>query len=181
MLTWSWGAAAVGAAFRGGAGASRAGMQDLKVRKRIDKVGAGRWGVRGRLDAARGCCARADPCRPPARPTSPAQATPLLFLAAATGQRFPTAVLAMRALSEREGSDFFQLTLTNVVVTGVAEVGVEGAAAADPVEEVSLSAGQWMVRYTGQGPAGAPGDPVCACFNVARNLQCGGCTPAPTR
>jgi type VI secretion system secreted protein Hcp len=91
-------------------------------------------------------------------PTS--KASPLLWLACASGQHLPTAVLTCHRKAEKGHVDFLKITLTDVVITSY-EANADGGR--PPVDEVALRYFKIDLAYQ---PADAGQAPVEASWHV---------------
>ena len=88
------------------------------------------------------------------------KASPILFANAAGGSSIPSATVSVRKAGA-EQQDYLVITLSDVIVTSVAQTGV--AASEDrPSESVSLSFSGAKISYTAQSVAGAAVAPVVA-------------------
>lgn len=86
-------------------------------------------------------------------------ASPTLFAAAATGQTIPSGTFTVRK-SGAEQQEFLVITLSDVVVTSVAQAGATDEDR--PTESVTLGFSRATVTYTPQSVAGAVVTPVVA-------------------
>lgn len=112
-------------------------------------------------------CLTSPACLPPA-----VQATPRLFLAAATGQLFPSITLTTtRPLPGTfEPSDLLKIVLYNARVTGVTQVAEPRGG--NPLSEVSFTYQRARVTYVPILPDGKVDLPVDACWNMVQNVKC---------
>ena len=92
-------------------------------------------------------------------------ASPLLFLACATGQHKPQAVLT---LSER-GRDTFVIRLSDVIVTSCDQNSNDTGNSELPLETIALKYSKIEITFTPATAKGAPGTPVTITFDVAGN------------
>jgi type VI secretion system secreted protein Hcp len=93
------------------------------------------------------------------------RATPRLQLAAAAGQHVPTVEISF---DEPGRPNFFLITLTNVLVSGVrATAGADGV-----TEFVTLKYAKIAWRYRVFDPSGGPGGDVDGCWDVTENESC---------
>jgi type VI secretion system secreted protein Hcp len=94
------------------------------------------------------------------------KASPLLLLAAASGQQFKTAVLT----AERPGNqpqDYLTYTLSDLMISSYQIDAPEGQPR--PVEQVSFSFGRIEMTYRPQRPDGTLDAPVTAGWDVTAN------------
>jgi type VI secretion system secreted protein Hcp len=94
------------------------------------------------------------------------KASPLLFLACATGQHLKSAVLTARH-SGADGQEFLVYTLTDVLVSSYETGGSTGDEG--PTDQVALSFGRIQVEYRPQRPDGTPDAAVHAGWDVKAN------------
>ncbi len=97
------------------------------------------------------------------------KASPVLALACATGQHIPSAVLVCR----RSGSDgqpvqYYKITLTDILVSGVATGGSSGGGDL-PTESFSLNFAKIEWEYLPIGADGLPGEPVRTEYDLRLN------------
>jgi len=98
------------------------------------------------------------------------KATPKLMIACATGQHIKDAVLTCRKAGGASGVDFFKITLTDVIVSGVQPAGSNQEDT--PTEVVSLAFAEYKVEYQEQDNKGAKkGGPVISGFSVQKNTK----------
>ncbi len=95
------------------------------------------------------------------------KASPTLFLSAATGDHLTKAVLTVRK-SGGEQFEFLKFTLSDMLVTSVAEGGVSNSDTL-PSEEISLSYGKILMEYRTQNPDGSPGAWIPKTFDLIEN------------
>jgi type VI secretion system secreted protein Hcp len=97
------------------------------------------------------------------------KASPLLMVAAASGQLISSAVLnVVRNGGQRQR--FLTYTLTNVTVTSHHP---SGRISGGPLtEEFTLSYGTITVEYRPQNPDGTLGDPITRCWDVQNGQPC---------
>ncbi len=95
------------------------------------------------------------------------KASPLLFLACATGQHLKTAVLTARKAG-RAPLEFFVITLTDVLVSAY---HVGGGTVAGPTDQLSLNFARVQIEYRPQKPDGSAETPVEAGWDVKRNSR----------
>ena len=97
--------------------------------------------------------------------TMAGKASPKLFSAAVTGQRFPKAVLTTDAGS-RPG--FYKVTLSDVLVSSYQADGSQGSM---PMEQISLNYSKIEFEYVPQGTDGRAAAPVKAGYDVKANKK----------
>jgi type VI secretion system secreted protein Hcp len=97
------------------------------------------------------------------------RASPMLFLACATGTHHKTAALTgVRSGVKGTSAEFLKYKLSDVVVTTDQHSGSEGG---EPVEQFSLKYSKIEVSYTPQTATGKVGTPVQAGFDVKSNKK----------
>lgn len=94
------------------------------------------------------------------------KSTPLLFLNAAQGNHITQAVLTVRN-SGATPLDYYQITLTDVLITSVQTSGSSGGDR--PTESITLNFAKIEWRYIPQNADGSTGMPVVTTWNVAGN------------
>lgn len=99
--------------------------------------------------------------------TGSGTAGPKLFLACASGQHLPEAVLSARKAG-RDAGDHLRWTFTDVLVTSY-QTG--GASQGEPRDQLSLGFGRVAVEYRAPKPDGTLGPPVTAGWDVRRNTR----------
>lgn len=95
------------------------------------------------------------------------KASPLLALAALTGQHIDSAIL----VSVMEGGDRHtrvQITMQNVIVSNIAPAGAAGS---PTLESLALRFGMICYRYIPIDSTGAPGAFIEKCFDVLANQE----------
>jgi len=97
--------------------------------------------------------------------TPVSKASPQLFVACASGQHVPSAILTVRRAGAQQ-LDFLKVTMTDVVIASWKQAGADV-----PVDEVALKFARVQIAYTGQRPDGAPGDTVTAGWDVKTNSR----------
>jgi type VI secretion system secreted protein Hcp len=95
------------------------------------------------------------------------KASPLLFLACASGQHLKQAVLTGRKAGKAP-MEFLVIKLTDVLVSSY-DTG--GGTALPPNDQVSLNFAKIEVSFAGQKPDGSPDVPVKAGWDVKRNVK----------
>lgn len=93
------------------------------------------------------------------------KASPLLMLAAASGQHFKSAVLTVPKSGEPP-QDYLTITLGDVMVSSYQ---TEAAGDPVPVDQVSFSFGRIQIAYRPQRPDGTFDAPVSAGWDVTAN------------
>jgi type VI secretion system secreted protein Hcp len=96
------------------------------------------------------------------------KASPLLMLAAASGQHFPSAVLT----AQRPGTDpleYLTITLSDLMVGSYQMEAAAGQPV--PADQVSLSFSRIEVVYHPQRPDGTLGAPVSAGWDITANRK----------
>jgi type VI secretion system secreted protein Hcp len=99
-------------------------------------------------------------------PTS--KASPLLWLACASGQHLKTAVLTCRRTAVKTQVDFLKITLTEVTITSYE---ADGAEEERPLDQVALNYGKIELAYTPVDSTGKPQPAVRAGWDVAKNAK----------
>ena len=99
-------------------------------------------------------------------PTS--KASPLLWLACASGQHVKTAVLTCRRTAVKTQVDFLKVTLTDVTITSYE---ADGADEERPLDQVALNYGKIELSYTPVDSTGKLQPPVTAGWDVAKNAK----------
>jgi type VI secretion system secreted protein Hcp len=99
-------------------------------------------------------------------PTS--KASPLLWLACASGQHVKTAVLTCRRTAVKTQVEFLKVTLTDVTITSYE---ADGADEERPLDQVALNYGKIELAYTPVDAAGKPQAPVKAGWDVSENAK----------
>jgi type VI secretion system secreted protein Hcp len=79
-------------------------------------------------------------------------------VAACNGTRFPQAIFTLRSAGGTPPVEFYKVTLSDVVISGVRPGGHTGTDI--PFEEVSLNFGKIEIRFTPQTSTGQAGVPV---------------------
>jgi len=95
------------------------------------------------------------------------KASPLLFLACASGQHLKQAVLTGRKAGQAQ-VEFLVIKLTDVLVSSY---HTGGGTAAAPDDQVSLNFAKIEFAFTGQQPDGKPDLPVKAGWDVKLNKK----------
>lgn len=95
------------------------------------------------------------------------KASPLLFLACATGKHLTNAVLTVRELVADRQVDNLKVTLNDVFVTSVQQAldDEDGT----PLEQVSLNYGKITFSYVPVAPDGTPGTAITGGFDFILN------------
>ncbi len=93
------------------------------------------------------------------------KASPLLMLAAASGQHFKSAVLTVRKSGE-VSQEYLTITLGDLMVSSYQ---TEAAGDTVPVDQVSFSFGRIEIVYRPQRPDGTFEAPVSAGWDVTAN------------
>ena len=97
------------------------------------------------------------------------KASPMLFLACASGTRHKAAALSgVRSASKGTSAEFLKYKLSDVVVTTDQHSGSEGG---EPVEQFSLNYSKIEVSYVPQTATGKVGAVVQAGFDVKMNKK----------
>jgi len=91
------------------------------------------------------------------------KASPDLFLSAAMGEHIKSVVLTVRT-EGKTAIDFFKMTLSDVLVTSVAN----GGTAADDrlLEDITLNYRKVEMRYVPIGPDGGPGSAIVRSYDL---------------
>jgi type VI secretion system secreted protein Hcp len=95
------------------------------------------------------------------------KASPLLFLACATGQHIKQAVLTARKAGKAQ-LEFLVFKFTDVLVSGYR---TDGHAGAEPVDQVAFDFARIEVEYRPQKPDGSLDAPVKAGWDVKANKK----------
>lgn len=92
------------------------------------------------------------------------KASPVLFLACATGKHIPSATLT----AQRSGPNvaFLQIELKDILISSFKDAGNGGEL---PLEEVAFNFARIEYRYVPVLPTGQVGQPVMAVFDFSRN------------
>jgi len=96
------------------------------------------------------------------------KASPLLFVACASGQHLRSAVLSARRSAGKAPFDFLVVTLTDVLVSSY---HTGGGADTGPSDQVTLNFGKIQIQYRAQKPDGTPDVPVTGGWDVKRNVK----------
>ena len=94
------------------------------------------------------------------------KASPVLFLACASGKHFPKAVLTARKAGQGQ-HDYLVITLSDVVVSGYQVGGAESGEAG--VDRTSLAFSRMVFEYRPQKPDGSLAPPVTAGWDLKAN------------
>ena len=94
------------------------------------------------------------------------KASPVLFLACASGKHFPKAVLSARKAGQGQ-QDYLVITLSDVVVSGYQVGGAESGEAG--VDQTSLAFSRIVFEYRPQKPDGSLAPAVKAGWDVKTN------------
>ena len=97
------------------------------------------------------------------------KSSPKLFLACATGQHFPKAVLTCRKAGGDQ-QEFLKITMTEVFVSSY-QVGGSGGSDIVPVEQVSLNYSKIEKEYKPQKADGSLDSPVKAGWDLSKNVK----------
>lgn len=98
------------------------------------------------------------------------KATPKLMIACCTGAHLKEAILTCRKAGGESSVDFLKITLTDVIVSGVAPSGTNDGDT--PTETVSLAFAEYKIEYQEQDNKGAKkGGPVIAGFSIQKNTK----------
>jgi type VI secretion system secreted protein Hcp len=95
------------------------------------------------------------------------KASPLLYLRTANGARIPKATLFLRKLSSNKVLEYYTVTLSDVLVTGMATSGNSGGGV--PSESFSLSFGKIEFSYRPQKADGSLDAPIKSGWDVVSN------------
>ena len=96
------------------------------------------------------------------------KASPLLFVACASGQHLKSAVLSARRSAGKAPFDFLVITLTDVLVSGY---HTGGGTDTGPFDQVTLNFGKIQIQYRAQKPDGTPDAPVTGGWDVKKNVK----------
>lgn len=94
------------------------------------------------------------------------KASPKLMLAVATGEHFKTVRLTARKAADK--GEFFEIKLSDVLVTGYKTSGGSGGI---PVDEISMNFSKIEFTYAPQNADGSAGAPVKAGYDVKANKK----------
>jgi type VI secretion system secreted protein Hcp len=98
------------------------------------------------------------------------KASPKLFLACATGQYIPTAVLTFRDIEAGTAPhEYLTITLSDVFISSYQVSDSSGGDLA--YESVSISFSKIEYKYVGRQPNGQPLPPVVVTFDVVKNKE----------
>jgi type VI secretion system secreted protein Hcp len=97
------------------------------------------------------------------------KASPLLFLACATGKHIKDAVLTVRKAG-KDQQDYLVFTFKDVVISSYQVGGAEAGAEA-PMDDVSFNFGRIDFEFRFQKPDGSLAGPVKAGWDVMKNQQ----------
>ena len=96
-------------------------------------------------------------------------ASPLLFLACASGKHHVTAKLSARRRGEKAGKDYLVITLHDVLVTSYRVGANESGEDDTPTDQVSLGFRRVEFEVGAQSPKGGPSKVVKAGWDVGAN------------
>jgi type VI secretion system secreted protein Hcp len=96
------------------------------------------------------------------------KASPLLWLACASGQHVKSAVLTCRRTAVKTQVEFLKVTLEDVTITSYE---ADGGDEERPVDQVALNYGKIELAYTPVDSSGKPQPPVTAGWDVAKNAK----------
>lgn len=94
------------------------------------------------------------------------KASPMLFLACATGRRMPKATMSGRRIGNRRPIDYFTITLSDILISSYQESGADGAEGV--MEQVSCTFAKIQVEYRPINADGSLGDSVSATFEAKK-------------
>jgi len=97
------------------------------------------------------------------------KASPKLFLACASGQHIPKAVLTVRKAGT-EQQEFFQVTMSDLLVSSY-QTGGAGSDNSLPIEQISLNFAKIEVQYKQQDAKGQLGGPIKAGWDLKQNVK----------
>jgi type VI secretion system secreted protein Hcp len=102
------------------------------------------------------------------------KASPLLFIACASGQHIRSAVLAVRKAGEqppdaRARTEFLKYTLRDILVSSY-QTGDESNEQL-PSDQFSFNFAQLTFEFVPQNPNGTPGQPIIRTFDFRRNVE----------
>ena len=87
------------------------------------------------------------------------KSSPKLFLACASGQHIPSAILSVRR-TNNGFPDFYKVILSNVIVTSFEEGGTADSVETVPLEQISLNFAKIEIDYSVQDAKGVLGETV---------------------
>ena len=96
------------------------------------------------------------------------KASPLLFLACASGEHVRSGLLMVRRAGEQQ-MEFLKISLTDILISG----WKQEAAGADavPMDQVSMNFAKIKMDYVEQSPTGGAGDTTSAGWDVKANVK----------
>jgi type VI secretion system secreted protein Hcp len=95
------------------------------------------------------------------------KATPNLFVAAATGRHFGSAVLTVRKAGGQQ-EEYLKVTLRDVIISNYSTSGNEGAV---PLESIALNFTEARYEYSPQSPTGGLQGSIIGGYNVKENQR----------
>lgn len=96
------------------------------------------------------------------------KASPLLWLACASGQHLKSAVLSCRRTAVKTQAEFLKITLTDVTITSYE---ADGADEEQPLDQVALGYGKIELAYTSVDSTGKPQPVVRAGWDLKKNAK----------
>jgi type VI secretion system secreted protein Hcp len=97
------------------------------------------------------------------------KASPVLFLACATGKHIPKAVLVCRKAGE-EQQEFLKITMSDLLVSSY-QTGGSGHGDVLPHEQIALNYAKIEFEYKAQDKAGKLTAPITAGYNLKENKK----------
>ena len=97
------------------------------------------------------------------------KASPKLFLACASGQHIPKAVLTVRKAGGTQ-QEFFQVTMSDLLVSSY-QTGGAGSDNSLPIEQISINFAKIEVQYKEQDAKGNLGGPIKAGWDLKQNQK----------
>jgi type VI secretion system secreted protein Hcp len=96
------------------------------------------------------------------------KASPALFLACASGQHLPEALLSIRGAGENP-QDFLKWRLSDILVSSYQTEGIAHGDAGRPTDQFSLNFAQIEVEYSPQKPDGSLDQSIKAGWDLKKN------------
>ena len=95
------------------------------------------------------------------------KASPKLFLACASGQHIPSALLTCRKAGKHQ-QEYLKISFTDLLLSSYQTGGSEGDVV--PVDQISFNFAKIELNYAPQKADGTLGSPVIAYYNVETNV-----------
>lgn len=97
------------------------------------------------------------------------KSSPKLYLACAQGKHIPKAVLYGRKSGDDKGTDYYVITLSDVLISSVQTSGAGGDDR--PTESLSLNFTKIEFSYARQKPDGSYEPPIQTGWDIAQNIE----------